>query len=191
MRQLRPIAVCLALAACACNSAGLPKFPSGSSPIETGAVPGSQQPVADRSVVASGTPTQVYTLVASGIMRCWFGAGGPLARSHVYQAEAASPADKGPTEIVLHERDASLRDQRGARAFRISFTDMGGDANVGISNLRIAAPVADAMTRDVENWASGGSGCETRTVMPPPAPQAVVAPPKATPGKSVARPGSK
>ncbi len=36
------------------------------------------------------------------------------------------PRTGGPAEIVLQERDATLRDQRGARAFRVSFVGQGG-----------------------------------------------------------------
>jgi hypothetical protein len=177
MRRLASIAMALWLAAAAgaCTSANLPQFPAGSASLETGAVDSAQPASAaasyETAVIAPGTPTEVYALVAGGALRCWFGAHGPLKASHVFHAEAAPPSQGGVAEIVLHERDASLRDQRGARAFRVSFTDIAGGVHVGITSIKVAAPLAELMVRDVVVWASGGAGCQTRALSPPP-PQA-------------------
>jgi hypothetical protein len=175
MRRLGPIAIVLLLATAsgACTSASLPQLPAGTAPLETGAV-GSAQPAAtlgEIAIIAPGTPTQTYALVAGGAMRCWFGAGGPLKPTHVFHAEAAPPAHGGVAEIVLHERDVSLRDQRGARAFRVSFTDIAGGARVGITSIKVAAPLSELMARDVVDWAGGGTGCQARALSPPPPPQ--------------------
>ena len=101
----------------------------------------------------AGTPTEVYALVAGGALRCWFGADGPLKATHVFHAEAAPPAEGGAAEIVLHERDPSLRDQRGPRAFRVSFAGDPGGVRVGITTIKIAAPLSELMVRDVAVWA--------------------------------------
>src|SRR5262245_64230864 len=126
--MLRPPAmaftVLLGIGAGACSSANLPQLPAGSAPVETGAVasgPVEATPY-ETTTVAPGTPTEVYALVAGGALRCWFGAGGPLKATHVFHAEAAPPAQGGAAEIVLHERDPAMRDQRGPRVFRVSFT---------------------------------------------------------------------
>ena len=117
----------------------------------------------------SGTPTEVYARVARGILSCWFGAGGPLKSGHVFRAEAEPPAKGGAAEIVIHERDTSLRDQRGAQAYRIAFASEIAGVRLGMTALRFEAPRAQAMAKDVETWAKGGAGCQLRTLAPPPA----------------------
>jgi hypothetical protein len=165
--------VLLAIGAGACSSANLPQLPAGPAPLETGAVasgPADGAPY-ETTAIAAGTPTEVYALVAGGALRCWFGAGGPLKATHVFHAEAAPPAQGGAAEIVLHERDPSLRDQRGPRAFKISFTGNPGGVRVGITTIKVAAPLGELMVRDVVAWASGGAGCQARALSPAP-PQA-------------------
>ena len=169
-RPARAFTVVLAISAGACSSANLPQLPAGSAPVETGAVAsGPPEPAAyETTIIAPGTPTEVYALVAGGALRCWFGAGGPLKASHVFHAEAAPPADGGAAEIVLHERDPSLRDQRGPRAFRIAFTGDPGGVRVGITTIKVAAPLSELMVRDVVVWVSGGTGCQARLLSPAP-----------------------
>src|SRR6185503_15322239 len=159
------LAVVLAISAGACSSANLPQLPAGSAPVETGAVGGVAEAVPiETTTTAAGTPTEVYALVAGGAMRCWFGAGGPLKATHVFHADAAPPADGGAAEIVLHERDPSMRDQRGPRAFRVSFTGDSGGVRVGITAIKVAAPMSELMVRDVVAWASGAAGCQARAL---------------------------
>jgi hypothetical protein len=163
----------LALAAGACSSSGLPQLPVGSAPVETGAVAaGSAEatPYETTSIVR-GTPTEVYALVASGALRCWMAPDGPLKATHVFHAEAAPPAEGGAAEIVLHERDVAFRDQRGPRAFRITFAGDPGGVRMGITAIKIAAPLSELMARDVAVWAGGAAGCQARTLArsPPPA----------------------
>ncbi len=47
---------------------------------------------------------------------------GPLLQSHIFHADAEPAAKGGEVEIVLHERDVTLRDQRGVRAYRVRVT---------------------------------------------------------------------
>jgi len=164
------LAVVLAIGAGACSSANLPQLPAGSAPVETGAVGGgvAEAVPIETTTIAQGTPTEVYALVAGGALRCWFGAGGPLKASHVFHAEAAPPADGGAAEIVVHERDPALRDQRGARAFRVAFMGNPGGVRVGITAIKVAAPLSELMARDVVVWASGGAGCQARALSPAP-----------------------
>ena len=171
--------VLLAIGASACSSANLPQLPAGSAPVETGAVASGPEEAApfETTTIAPGTPTEVYALVAGGALRCWFGAGGPLKATHVFHAEAAPPAQGGAAEIVLHERDPSLRDQRGPRAFRVAFTGDSGGVRVAIATIKVAAPLSELMVRDVVVWASGGSGCQVRALSPA-APQSAAPPQK-------------
>jgi hypothetical protein len=120
--------------------------------------------------MATGTPTGVFAQVARGALGCWFAANGPLKASHVYRAEAEPPAKGGDAEIVIFERDVSLRDQRGTRAYRISFDSEGGGVRVTATALKFEPKLTEAMARDVGTWAKGGSGCQLRALLPPPAP---------------------
>jgi hypothetical protein len=156
-----------ALGGGACSSGNLPQLPAGSSPVETGAVAGPAEAAPyETTTIAQGTPTEVYALVAGGALRCWFGGDGPLKATHVFHAEAAPPAEGGAAEIVLHERDPSFRDQRGPRAFRVSFAGNAGGVRVGITSIKIAAPLSELMVRDVSVWAGGGAGCQVRALRP-------------------------
>jgi hypothetical protein len=122
----------------------------------------------ETAFMAQGTPTAIYTLVARGALSCWLGAAGPLHESHVFSAEATPPNQGGAAEIVLHERDPSLRDQRGPRALRIKFENVQGSVRVGINNLRLGVALAQAMASDAAQWAKGGSGCQAQAVREPP-----------------------
>jgi hypothetical protein len=122
----------------------------------------------ETAFMAQGTPTAIYTLVARGALNCWLGAAGPLHETHVFSAEATPPNQGGAAEIVLHERDASLRDQRGPRALRIKFENVQGSVRVGISNLRLGVALAQAMASDAAQWAKGGTGCQAQAVREPP-----------------------
>ncbi len=157
-------------------------------PTETSSVATPSQPY-ETSVLASGTPTGVFTQVAQGVLGCWFGADGPLKASHVYRAEAEPPAKGGEAEIVIHERDTALRDQRGPRAYRISFASEMGGVRVTPAALKLDLKLAEAMARDVEMWAKegakAGAGCQLRALFPPPAPAAVAKAP-AKPAKVAA-----
>lgn len=139
-------------------------------PIEAGA--------SDASFTVGSSATDTYAAVARGALNCWFGANGPMKRSHIFHADANPPAKGGSAEIVLQERDASLSDQRGVRAFRVAFIPAGEGTQVTVSHLKVDPNVALALTRDVETWARGQAGCQLRTVLEPvpdPVPQPKVA----------------
>jgi len=78
----------------------------------TGIAPFLEEDVAFSSIAQNeiGHARALYELVARGALGCWFGAGGPLKTSHVFQAEAAPPAEGGAAEIVLHERELAGED---------------------------------------------------------------------------------
>jgi hypothetical protein len=169
-RTAMALALLPAFAAGACSSAGLPQLPAGSAPVETGTVaagPAEATPY-ETTTIVGGTPTEVYALVASGALRCWMARDGPLKATHVFHAEAAPPAEGGAAEIVLHERDPAFRDQRGPRAYRVSFAGDPGGVRVGVTAIKIAAPLSELMARDVAVWAGGGTGCQVRALAPPP-----------------------
>lgn len=137
--------------------------------METSAIPASPATPAtvDTTIIAQGTTTEAYAQVAQRALRCWFGADGPLKATHVFNAEAASPAEGGAAEIFLQERDTTMRDQRGNRAFRVSFAAEVTGVRIGVTNLKMTDPLAQLMVRDVETWARGGEGCQARALSPP------------------------
>jgi hypothetical protein len=168
------IIVMSALGAGGCTSATGPQLPMGSVSIETSSA-AKPEPVAGQeptgtTLMAKGTPTEIYEVVARGALGCWFGADGPLKPTHVFHAEAEPPATGGAAEIVLHERDPAYRDQRGPRAFRVAIARAPGGAQVGIANIKMVTALGEAMTKDVETWVAGGKGCEVRRLYPPPPP---------------------
>lgn len=173
-RRSVPVAILLTTAVGACAPAGLPTLPAATAQIETssaGAMPGDMPP-AETAIVASGSPTDAYAAVARRMLGCWFGGDGPLRPTHVFHADAKPPSQGGTAEIVIHERDPVQHEQRGVRAFRVSFETAAQGVRVGIAALKVPSPLAEAMVRDVEAWVRGGSGCQLRIVSPPPpAPQ--------------------
>jgi hypothetical protein len=162
------VALALAALAGACASSGEPALPPPGSLSEGKAPPGP----AETSFTVPGTPAGVYAQVARSALNCWFGSDGPLKATHIFHAAAEPPATGGAAEIVIRERDAALRDQRGTRAYRVSFETAPAGVRVGAAALKLEPAVAQAMAKDVEVWAKGGSGCQLRIVMPPPPPPA-------------------
>jgi hypothetical protein len=171
----------LAGAVAGCTSASMPKLPSLASlsvlpaAPETGSAPAAAAAASgpvETSLTVAGTPTGVFTQVAHGALRCWFGANGPLKADYVYRAEAEPPSKGGAAEIVIHERDTSFRDQRGPRAYRVTFDAQGSGVHVTSTALKVEPAKAQAMARDVETWARGGNGCQLGALFPPPAPPA-------------------
>jgi hypothetical protein len=167
------VACALSADAGGCAPSSAPTLTAGTAPIETGAtaqvpspVPSAQVPV-ETAIIVQGTPTEVYSLVARGALGCWFAANGPLKATHVFRADASPPSQGGRAEIVLHERDASLSDQRGTRAFHVGFASDAVGVRVGIAVIKIAPALAELMVRDVEVWAKGGAGCQTKALSPP------------------------
>jgi len=149
----------------ACASSNLPTLPPSQPAPQTGSLSVPSGPY-ETAVMVSGTPTEVYSLVARGALGCWFGAHGPLKGSHVFQAEADPPAKGGAAEIMVHERDVSLRDQRGTRAYRISFASEATRVRVGMTALKFELARARLMAKDVEVWAKGGAGCNLPAALP-------------------------
>lgn len=106
----------------------------------------------------SGTPTEVYTRMARGILTCWFGADGPLKKDYIYHA-AAEPASKGGNaRIRIMTRDHEAEDPRALRAYMATISP-GGTTKVEVENRRLPAHLADGLRQDIERWATGEDGC--------------------------------
>jgi hypothetical protein len=188
MLGARPLCLVLAHAVLAgCTTSALPVLPSASAPVpkEEATQPRTAPP--ETAIMVPGTPTEIYTQVARGALRCWFAADGPLKATHVYHAEAQPPANGGSAEIVVHEREEEQRDKRGPRAFRILFSAEQAAVRVVISTPRMEKQLADVMTRDVEGWTKGGSDCGLRRQVPaltPVADERTKAPSGSSPGRA-------
>jgi hypothetical protein len=161
--QFMRLAAALAICSSACTPAKLAAPSDGSVPMETGGAPHSpSQALIESATTVAVNPTDAYAIVARGMLACWFGADGPLRNSHVFHAEATAPAQGGEAEIVIHERNAAQRDQRGLRALRVTFAPNTGGSRVGIAVLKAQPALSGAMVGDVESWIKGGSDCQLR-----------------------------
>jgi hypothetical protein len=165
----------------ACAGAGqqaqplsLPKLPSVGSISE--AIPAAMgQPV--------GSATDIYARIAQGAMGCWFGANGPLKKDYIFHASADAPSRGGKAQIVIHQRDPTQPNPRGAKAYQINIDPTGeSSATIKTENLRMTGAFATAMTQDVGRWSKGDQGCsENSTVVGwVPAPPAAAEIPKPT-----------
>lgn len=132
-----------------------------------------------------GSPTEIYTRVARGATVCWFGPHGPLRGTHIFNAEADPPSKGGRAEIVIHERDASMPNPRGNRAFRVQILPVGERSQLEVENIRFPLETGQSMTADVRRWARNDLSCQN-------APQtkgwdAVSKPPEAAPAPKKSR----
>lgn len=122
----------------------------------------------------SGTPLVVYGLIASGATNCWFAPTGQLKKTHVFHADADSPAKGGAAEIAVHERDVASGQTWGVRVFKIALKPASEQTDIEVENLKLAPAVSRLMRADVFDWAQGGKGCqfkpaEVEVRAPPPA----------------------
>jgi hypothetical protein len=106
-----------------------------------------------------GTPTEVYTRVARGVLTCWFGAAGPLKSSYIYHADADPPSKGGRSEIVIFEKDANADDPRSMRVYRLLISTVEEKTKLEIENLKISEPLASRLGADIERWAANDEGC--------------------------------
>lgn len=104
-------------------------------------------------------PTEMYTRVASGALKCWFGRNGALKGTHVFHADAESPVKGGAAEIVVFERDPTNQNPRGLRAFRIAIAPAGSGTHVAAEALRVPEAAGVRMRADVFRWAGGSQSC--------------------------------
>ncbi len=108
-----------------------------------------------------GSPTEVYTRVARGVLSCWFGSHGPLKTTHRFHAQAEPRSKGGNSRITLYEIPKDRTRKLGDRAFSISITRDGTRAHVETENSRLSKRQANQFTKDVERWAAAQTGCLT------------------------------
>lgn len=152
------------LAACS----GGPELPA----LSTAALP--KLNLTETGVVAAGA-AEVYSRVARGANRCWFGAGGRFRRSHVLHADADPPQKGGAVEIIVHERAVDQPKIWGFKSYRVTVSESGGQSMVNLENLRMPEAEEQRMRTEVLRWVDGKDYCAVDPVaeMPPePAPKA-------------------
>lgn len=103
-------------------------------------------------------PIEIYSRVAAGALRCWFGSQGSLKKTHVFHADVP-PGEGSAAEIVLHERDNSGDNPRSVRAYRIRITSTGAGSRVEAENFRMPEAVARDLAADTLRWAGGTKNC--------------------------------
>lgn len=190
-----------AAAAGGCSGSGLETGGLASSPLSLAnvALPKVELPkmeLPEPALPVVGTPTEVYTRVARGVLNCWFGASGPLKGNYIYHADAESPARGGKAEIAVHERDREAKDPRGGRALKIFIVPEGDGTRLTYENHKLPPNLADAMRKDVDRWAADRMGCEpaspnsawTAVTL---APATAKPQPAAAPSKAAAKPAAK
>jgi hypothetical protein len=138
-----------------CSSNGgapLPALPAAAELSET-SQPSALQALLTKGKI-TGTPTEVYTRIARGVLTCWFGAAGPLKSAYIYHAEAEPASKGGRSEIKIMTREADADDPRALRAYGIVIEPGDGAAKVEVENRKLTEPLAQRLTADVERWST-------------------------------------
>jgi hypothetical protein len=167
-RRLTTLAcLALALAITGCSSGGGPSLLSLPPPGETSSAdddgdndtksPLSAFLVQEGRVV--GTPTEVYTRVARGVLTCWFGASGPLKAGYIYHADAEPASKGGRSEIKIMVRDMTADDPRALRAYRVLISPSDSATKVEAENVRMPEVLAKRLATDIDRWSRDEPGC--------------------------------
>lgn len=189
-KALLALAAAMALSGCAGGGAQLPTLSLPSAPsVEASqqqattpppSAPGAAQQTGiliDQVGGQGGSATDIYSRVASGAMKCWFAVGAPLKSDFVYHATAAPASRGGKAQIVIHRRDPTQPNPRGAKAYVVDIDPTGeASATVRTENLTMTDAFASAMTSDITRWTKGEEGCSQSSAVAgwtPAAPQPV------------------
>lgn len=112
---------------------------------------GMQQPV--------GSPTDIYTRIARGMLTCWLGGYGRLRSQYMFQAEAQPEHLGGVSKVSIHERIADSPNQPGRIAFQVLIEPIGETATVSAENRHMPSAIGDSLSQDVYRWATGEEAC--------------------------------
>lgn len=107
----------------------------------------------------AGTPTEVYTRVARGLLTCWFGSNGPLKPAYIYHADASPPSKGAGAVIDIHARDVAATDPRALRAWRVGIKQGSERTDLDIENFKLSPQMAERLEADVRRWAGNQEGC--------------------------------
>ncbi len=150
-----------ALAGCAGSGLSLPALPT---PEEIGTDETKPPPAGLQAMILPsnrvvGSPTEVYTRLARGVLTCWFGADGPLKAAYIYHAQADPASKGGRAQIRIMTRDHEASDPRALRAYLIAISPGEGSTKVEVENRRLPEHMAVRLKEDVDRWATGIDGC--------------------------------
>ena len=107
---------------------------------------------------SSDPPVEVYSRVARGALKCWFGPDGSLKATHVFHARVDPPSAGGAAEIAVHTREAGSN-HGVLRAYGILIRPAGEGSAIEIQNVRFPDRDAELMRADVAHWIAGKEGC--------------------------------
>ncbi len=140
---------------------------------------------------ATGSATDIYSQIAKGAMGCWFAVGGPLKKDYIFHATADAPSRGGKAEVVIHQRDPTQPNPRGAKAYVIEIQPTGeSSASITAENRKMPDAFAAAMTDDISRWSKGQEGCigaSTAAGWAPAPPETASAAPTAKKSKTKAK----
>lgn len=132
---------------------------------------------------------EIYSRIARGANRCWFGGQGRIAKTHIMHADADPPSSGGKVEIVIHERAVDQPKPWGYKAFRVLLTESsgmgtatGGTTSIEVENAKFPDAEAQRMRAEVFHWVKGEEGCKADPALDRPV-ETTAAPPAAAPVK--------
>ena len=138
---------------------------------------GSLTPSPHTASHSAESSVEIYSRVARGALKCWFGPEGSLKKTHVFHAKVEPPDKGGTADIGVHTREAGS--SHGVlRAFGVTITPSGTGSRIEAQNVRFPESQSAIMIADVNRWASGKGECGIVGIggwdaaQPPPAPNA-------------------
>lgn len=129
-------------------------------PPNTGAV----KPVGDLLLgpFPVGSPTEIYTRIGRGILKCWFGSDGPLKPNYKFYADAEPPSKGGASQISIHIKEETSLDPRSKRAWRVGIVPSPDGTSLQIENIKLPEVFAQPLETDVRRWGAGEEDCSLR-----------------------------
>lgn len=123
------------------------------------ALPEAAASIAKSVQLPKGSPTEIYTRIARGLLTCWMGGPRSLRSRYLFQAEAQPEHQGGVSKIVIHERIKDAPNQPGRAVFRVLIEPVGETATVSVENIHLQPTLGDRISQDVNRWAAGEETC--------------------------------
>jgi hypothetical protein len=153
LRKTVPVGLLLVVSAGGCGSDAL-KLPLPAMPVS------SLGHEAAASLASSDQPVDVYSRLAGGVLRCWFGADGSLKKTHTFHARVPPPSSGGTSaEMFVYSRDPANPGHGALAALRIGIAATPTGSSVEVQNVRFPPSQGAEMIADVRRWLSGKEEC--------------------------------
>lgn len=123
------------------------------------AIPEAAASIAKGFQQPKGSPTEIYTRIARGLLTCWMAGQGGLRAQYLFQAEAQPEHLGGISKILLHERIPESPNQPGRIVFQVLIEPVGTTATVSAQNKHLQPELGDNISQDVHRWAAGEETC--------------------------------